>query len=373
MLNKGVDVDALIKVVSQKSTEVRDEYISQSSLVNAAGRSWSPGCPERRQKERMGFLASPQPHHRSFSPNRTSAFDGNFSQRFNSRGSLSSKSPSVEKVTLTPEDEAKREQMQNVLQAIGVDLGFDELGQMTHRIQERLYGKKSDSRGQKLTQERLTSLPSRYRSRSASSSRSSFSPARQDCFETTDRREPPRYLTEPLTSDKYNQKMSSSSFQYSEDTKTNSQESSAAFKAFPPTSAPTYTAMQPPPVPPPITSPSLPYSAPLPGMAPPFPPSLPPPFFPSLPPPLPPNLPPPFPQTLPPPFPRGLPTPPPFLPRVFMHPTLPNLFVQNNFPLMQGGTKCPVPPPALLFNPPQVNVANFSKKKQRARVLQVIK
>uniref|UniRef100_A0AAV2LIP6 Uncharacterized protein n=1 Tax=Knipowitschia caucasica TaxID=637954 RepID=A0AAV2LIP6_KNICA len=40
------------------------------------------------------------------------------------------------------EDDSKRKEMNNVLQAIGIKLGFEELGQMSSRIQERLYGKK---------------------------------------------------------------------------------------------------------------------------------------------------------------------------------------------------------------------------------------
>ncbi|XP_017292343.1 serine/arginine repetitive matrix protein 1 [Kryptolebias marmoratus] len=339
VLNKGVNVDALTKIVSQTSTEVSDEYISQCPLVNAVDRSWSLGCPERQQEVRQpdgswgggaGSLPlSPQPHQRSSSPNRRPASDENFPLSSDGRGSLSSKSPSAEKVTLTPEDEEKRKQMRDVLQAIGVDLGFDELGQMSHRIQERLYGKKNDDHGQKVNQGRSSRLASRHRSRSSSSSRSTFSPVRQDCLVTKDDCRPPRCLTELQQAAEYNQRIRRS-FQNHKHSGPPSQKSTAAFRACSPTSAPSYTVTPPPPVPP-INSPP-PYPAPPPGLP-------------------------------PPPFPPSIGS------GIFLPPMLPNPNLrQNILPPAPGQTGQLMQPQPQRFTPPNVNVVNPTRKKRKRRI-----
>ncbi|XP_014849195.1 PREDICTED: WW domain-binding protein 11-like [Poecilia mexicana] len=94
---------------------------------------------------------------------------------------------------MTPEDEQKRKQMQDVLQAIGVDLGLEELGQMSHRIQERLYGKRDNERGRRLSRERGVgqTFTEGRRSRSSSSS-SSFSQPRQSFYTRRDSLSNPR-------------------------------------------------------------------------------------------------------------------------------------------------------------------------------------
>ncbi|KAM9769976.1 uncharacterized protein ACNS7B_007089 [Menidia menidia] len=77
---------------------------------------------------------------------------------------------------LSPEEQQKQRQMQGVLRAIGVDLGVEELGQMSHRIRQRLYGAPDNERGGRGGGAGARRAPNRHRSRSSSSSRSSFSP-----------------------------------------------------------------------------------------------------------------------------------------------------------------------------------------------------
>uniref|UniRef100_A0A1A7X005 Uncharacterized protein n=1 Tax=Iconisemion striatum TaxID=60296 RepID=A0A1A7X005_9TELE len=204
VLNMGVNVDALNKIVSQPSTEV----VSQSSFVNSVDHLWSPGSTERQRQ----LLAS----------------DEKLPRGTDGRDCLS-QSPSVEKITLSPEDEEKRKQMQGVLQAIGVNLGLEELGQMTHRIQERLYGKK-DGEEPRLSGQRgkKQEFSSRHRSRSPTSSRSSFSPTTPDCSIKQDSCSFSRSLTEvdqsqSQRSAEFSQMMSSSSFQSRGEIKSTSQ------------------------------------------------------------------------------------------------------------------------------------------------------
>lgn len=89
----------------------------------------------------------------------------------------------MEKIILTPEEEHKHKQAQHILQAIGMNIEFEELGQMSHRIQERLYGKRDSDRGRlgRHSRERDTMRVSpKLHNRSSSSSRSSYSPSPQN-------------------------------------------------------------------------------------------------------------------------------------------------------------------------------------------------
>lgn len=175
----------LNKIVSQ--TPSNDQPHSPSSSMDA----------QRHQEERHNtnhwsesggsqVLLSPQSGHPSFSPKKHSVSIEKSLQRSDKELSRSrSRSPQrVDKVTLTPEDEHKHKQMQDVLQAIGLNLGFEELGQMSHRIQERLYGKKesdghSCERSREKDSRRRRARSPRLQSRS-SSSRSSLSPSPQE-------------------------------------------------------------------------------------------------------------------------------------------------------------------------------------------------
>ncbi|KAK9540333.1 hypothetical protein VZT92_002793 [Zoarces viviparus] len=197
VLNKGVNVETLTKIVTRTATEVGDPPSSTSSFVNT-DHPWSPGYAGGQQgshqntshwSESEGFQrrASSQLRHRSFSPKGRSLSDEKSLQKRDGEQSYSnsrSRSPSEEeeKTTLTSEDEHKHRQMQDVLQAIGMNLGSEELGQMSDRIQERLYGKKENDRHRRGSRERDTrqAFSPRPHSRLSSSSRSSSSPLNQE-------------------------------------------------------------------------------------------------------------------------------------------------------------------------------------------------
>lgn len=349
-----MNVDVLTQIVSQNPTPQRDGRILQKSLVKVADQRWSPGCTERQEKhykgnsywdESTGSMrsTSPQPYHRSASPNRN---PGSVGERFFGR-----KSPSVEKVTMTPEDEQKRKQMQDVLQAIGVDLGFEELGQMSHRIQERLYGKKDNEGARRLSRERSVGQTFAVGRRSRSlSSRSSYTPPRQSFYAKKDSFGDPRDEADPRQSGyapELNRKFlpdgrSGEGSQISTVTSTRTQ------NVIPLNSMP--SVKQPPPM-------------------------LPMPPYPSIS-----HLPPSYPTVPPPPLsflPRAAPGI--FPPRVLPLLPRPPLPTQSSFPSPLAQTRASFPPQLQLFNPTNlnaqqaVNAVQKSKPQERHRFLQVIK
>ncbi|XP_035515825.1 cyclin-dependent kinase 12-like isoform X1 [Morone saxatilis] len=305
VLNKGVNVATLTKIVTQTSTKGGDQPHSPSSFMSATDRLWSPTCAGRQggshqnashwsKSEGSQRLASPQPRHRSFSPKRRSLSNekslqrGEGEQSYFSSNSRSGSPSVVEKTTPAPEDEHKHRHMQDVLQAIGIDLGFEELGQMSHRIQERLYGKKDGDGGRhrRVSREKDTrqAFSPRQQSRS-SSSRSSVSPSTREYYVKEDDYGAQRDLTgehqvQVHQAVEYSQKNSSSVLQKREEGETNSQESTADGQAF--SQNPTYPLSEPSPtlVMPmysPVNCSPLPYPPPPPNL----PPGL---FLPGLPP-----------------------------------------------------------------------------------------
>lgn len=368
VLNKGVNVATLTKIVTQVSTEMEDQRHSATSFMDTADRPWSSSSAWRQQEshqntshwsenERSQRLLSPQ-RHRSSSPKSTSLSDEKSQQRGDGeRGHFSSNSRSgspsvVEKTVPTPEDEHKHKHMQDVLQAIGMDLGFEELGQMSHRIQERLYGKKDCDRGRhrRGSRERDTRRVFSLRRQSrSSSSRSSFSPSAQDYYMKKDSYSAERSVTgiheaHVYQSGEYRQNSSTSSLQENEKCVINAQENleenNAVFSQ-----TPTYTLSEPSPAPvmpvySPVNCPPLPYPA------------------------LPPNLPHVGPRLF-------LPHLAPFLP----YPTVPSF---NIFPAVLTQTRHilpqPISGPQPLLNLPvqPLNTTLKSKTVSRPRCLQVI-
>lgn len=257
VLNKGVNVDTLTKIVNQTTTKADNRSPSPTSFTNAADRRWSPISAEKIQgshhntrhwSESDGSkrLSSPQPQHKSYSPVGRFLSDEKSHHRDDGKQSCFSSSsrsgsPSVvEKITLTTEEEHKHKQMQDVLQAIGLNLGFEELGQMSHRIQERLYGKKDGDvghhgRGSGEREARRAYSPRHNRS---SSSRSSFSPSPRDYYMRKDSDSAQRDVTEAHRVQahqaiEYVQNSSNSILQESETSETNSHECPAAFSENP--------------------------------------------------------------------------------------------------------------------------------------------
>ncbi|XP_074521595.1 uncharacterized protein LOC141787199 isoform X2 [Halichoeres trimaculatus] len=213
VLNKGVNVDMLTKIVTQNSEGGSDQPRSPASFLPRAERQWSPSYDGVQQghknnahvNERVRARRVASSPHRSFSPKRISLSDewslqkGDGERSFLSSSSRSRSPSVVEKITLTPEEENKHRQMQDVLQAIGMNLGFEELGQMSHRIQERLYGKRDGDREaqRRRSRERDTrrAYSPRLQSRS-SSSRSSYSPPTRGYYVEKDAESALRDLSE---------------------------------------------------------------------------------------------------------------------------------------------------------------------------------
>ncbi|XP_070847749.1 cyclin-dependent kinase 12-like [Chaetodon trifascialis] len=253
VLNKGVNVATLTQIVTQPSTDVDVQPQSTSSFMNTGDYQWSPRCERQHEshkntshwKESEGSQRpdSPQPRRRSFSPRGRSLSDETSLQRADGergyfRSNRRSGSPSVvEKTTLTPDEEHKHRYMQGVLEAIGMNLGFEELGQMSHRIQERLYGKKDSdvAHNRRGSRERDTRRPfsPRLQSRS-SSSRSSRSPSTQEYYTKKESYSAQEDVRGAHQAVEYGQNSSNRFLQESEKSETNSQESTAAFPHNPP-------------------------------------------------------------------------------------------------------------------------------------------
>ncbi|KAM9314585.1 uncharacterized protein KZ484_024295 [Pholidichthys leucotaenia] len=373
VLNKGVNVDILTKIVTQPSEDSDHIRNPQSSFITSANRSWSPGCSQRNEErwpsnspwiesEVPRRVISPPPQPWSLSPRRWPPPDENPMRRSDDGPeeytSKSRSPPLIERKQLSPDDEHKHRQMKDVLQAIGMDLGFEELGQMSHRIQERLYGRKDGDSGRKEAQVKKPYSPKRQ-SKTSSSSKSSYTPPTQDYYMKRDLYSPGRSQGDERQTHQVHQyveysrkKMNSISVQGSRKSEAQKEENTSALQDFSPT--PTYPMSMPPPSPlvpsyPPVTCP-------------------PPPILP-FPPPVPPAVPP----VIPPIF---LPSLPPFLPYPGMKPM--------NMPAALHPPAPPLFPPALgnlnpqLYNLPaastfqSLNTAQKSKTRFRHRCLQEI-
>lgn len=182
VLNKGVNVATLTKIM----TSVKEDDRPQPP--RCARREQEFGQDPKHRSEAVEFwriASSENPQ----TPKESSLSDELPLQPCDGEQSYSSCSRPFthsDKIRLTPEEEHKHKQMQNVLQAIGVNIAFEELGQMSHRIQERLYGKKDSDVGRLSKQcregETIRGLSPKLRNRSSSSSRSgcSLSPRKSE-------------------------------------------------------------------------------------------------------------------------------------------------------------------------------------------------
>ncbi|KAM4611556.1 uncharacterized protein ACJ7VT_012225 [Polymixia lowei] len=279
VLNKGVDVDMLTKIVGRTPAVAEDPLYSPTSPPNTADPLGSRSSARRQDShqntphwnESRGSQreAAPQQHHgrlisgeqrrelhnhkeppRDFQ--RCSLSDEKSLQRNDtgaghfSSSSRSGSPPGVEETTVRPKDEHKCRQMQDLLQAIGMDFGVEELGQVSNRIQERLYGKKNSERREvdkeRKKESRQVFTP-RYHSRSPSSGRSSFGPLPQRFSQKKD--SAPKDVVEVHQTAEHAYTSDNSSTVSVQDV---SQESSVGFNSsFSPD--PTYALPEPPPTP----------------------------------------------------------------------------------------------------------------------------
>lgn len=168
VLNKGVDVNVLTKIVTQAPTaEPPGSHrgtVKQYKHQNAV--YWNKNNePQQPQSE--------QPSKNTLSNEKSDV-------SHISAGTGLTPTQAVVKIQVTPEEEQKCKEMQNLFQTIGMDLGLEELGKMSNRIQQRLYGNKEDR--ERRESEKETRRETRQifspgcNSRSSSSSRSSFGP-----------------------------------------------------------------------------------------------------------------------------------------------------------------------------------------------------
>lgn len=189
VLNKGVNVATLTKIMTSAKEENRPQ-----ALTSPPNTTHTPDRrePEFHQNHRSGDvefwrMASSEPPRRSLSTPKENFMRDELPVQSRdgdqSYPGFSGSHTHMDKITITPEEEHKHKQAQHILQAIGMNIEFEELGQMSHRIQERLYGKKDSDRGRpgRHSRERDTMRVSspKLHNRSSSSSRSSYSPSPQ--------------------------------------------------------------------------------------------------------------------------------------------------------------------------------------------------
>lgn len=180
VLNQGVNMETLTQIVNQSSPDVD---VRQSSSPPQVDRPWTAEPCQKQQNPQYWPQTERNPPKptsqlsRSYSSNgKTMSEERSLESRHFER-----KCPSPTNDHQSFDEEHKRKQVHDVLQAIGIKLGFEELGQMSSRIQERLYGKKptdstppSRKEDEQREKRRQAYVPKR-RSRSSSGSSSSSS------------------------------------------------------------------------------------------------------------------------------------------------------------------------------------------------------
>lgn len=196
VLNKGVNVATLTKIMT--SVKEADRPQSLTSCLNTKDHPSSPHSAGRVQQfgpnpHRTGEdvavwrMVSPEIPPRSLSTPKESSLSDELplhsSDGDQSYSSCSGSLTHLDKIKFTPEEEHKHKQAQHILQAIGMNIEFEELGQMSHRIQERLYGKRDSDGGRRNQHSRdgdtIRRLSPKLHNRSSSSSGSSCSASPQ--------------------------------------------------------------------------------------------------------------------------------------------------------------------------------------------------
>lgn len=172
VLNMGVNMETLTQIVTQGSPE---ENVHQRLSPPRIDRPWTAEPSQTQNSQKWSQTETRhQRQSSSYSSNGKAILEESplESRHFEKKFPISMVN------TPSSEEEHKRKQMNDVLQAIGIKLEFEELGQMSNRIQERLYGKKQPEiapPNQKEEEERVkrrqTYIPKR-RSRSSSDSSS---------------------------------------------------------------------------------------------------------------------------------------------------------------------------------------------------------
>lgn len=166
VLNKGVDLDLLSRIVNDDSEDIppADNLLNSEPPAVAT----TPYLPPSNESQPLNIKDENKNESRCHS----------FGSRSRSRSP-----PAVKKQKWEGEEKAtvneQHEQLQNILKTLGLSLGVDEMSRLANRTHERLYGTKHESTDNQRERERQT-RGSRVSHRegsssSSSSSRSSFS------------------------------------------------------------------------------------------------------------------------------------------------------------------------------------------------------
>lgn len=177
VLNKGVDVNLLRRIVSEESEELSlDDQVQDNQQHEA---TQSP------IKSRRKTDAKPMPEHSGSGERRTGPRRPHRNlKRANDESEEEPKMPSVSPsgVKKKKEDRIKHdeqhEQLQNILTSLGLQLEVEEISKLANRTQERLYGKKTgnvNAESSRAPDRQPTHSPRSNRSCSSSSSSCSSS------------------------------------------------------------------------------------------------------------------------------------------------------------------------------------------------------
>lgn len=165
VLNKGVDLDLLSRIVNDDSEDIpaADNLLSSEPPAVAT----TPYLPPSNKSQPLNIKDENKNESRCHS----------FGSRSRSRSP-----PAVKKQKREGEEKAtaneQHEQLQNILKTLGLSLGVDEMSRLANRTHERLYGTKHESTHNQRERERQTRgshVSHREGSSSSSSSRSSSS------------------------------------------------------------------------------------------------------------------------------------------------------------------------------------------------------
>lgn len=165
VLNKGVDLDLLSRIVNDDSEDIppADNLLNSEPPAVAT----TPYLPPSNESQPLNIKDENKNESRCHS----------FGSKSRSRSP-----PAVKKQKREGEEKAtvneQHEQLQNILKTLGLSLGVDEMSRLANRTHERLYGTKHESTDNQRERERQTRgsrVSHREGSSSSSSSRSSFS------------------------------------------------------------------------------------------------------------------------------------------------------------------------------------------------------
>ncbi|XP_033986079.1 uncharacterized protein LOC117482181 isoform X1 [Trematomus bernacchii] len=182
VLNKGVDIDFLSRIVNDDDEDLLSGEQLLTTQPPAVEKEPHPSFRSEGQRSNSeaslpGFSQTNRGHDTFCIPGDEESRNEGGESKFGS--SIRSKSPvSVVKKNEEedkPKVDVQREQLQNILKTLGLNLEVEEMSKLEDRTQERLYGKKNEDtnvEGCRGAQESQQSGPQRHFSNSSSSSSS---------------------------------------------------------------------------------------------------------------------------------------------------------------------------------------------------------